>query len=112
MSIGLLPGRPKRDSSPGIRRGLVRCGIALGLLCLCASAAAGGAEARHPLLYGVAGLPDPAAITAYTAAVCGSIVTAVNTALLVLERWEGRRKRRRRRRDEKDGKGADAQTGD
>lgn len=82
------------------RRGsLTWAGIACGLACIGFSAAASGAG-EPPRIYGA--IPDPAAITAYAMAICGSVITVANTLFRVWDMVQDRRHPRRKRHHEAD----------
>lgn len=77
-------------------------GIFLGLVCFGASVQA--APAIEHRILGLARMPSDAEITAYTTAICGAVITVVNTLLFVWQKLVAPHRARRRRRAKSDAK--------
>lgn len=88
-----MPETVDRGSRVAVAMALL--GVVLGLICFTASVQ--GAPVVEYRILAAAGMPPPDEITAYVTAVCGAIVTVVNTLLLVWQKLNERPKRRKRK---------------
>ena len=88
---------------PFARRGciipvlLAWLGIVLGLVSFGSAVVAAPVPLAGQPVFAMAALPTPSDITAYTAAVCGAVITALNTALLVWHKLSEPKRRRKRK---------------
>jgi hypothetical protein len=88
-----MPNVVNRGSSVAV--GMTYLGIFLGLVCFAASVQAEPAVEQR--FFSAVGMPPPDLIPASGPAVCGGLVTTVNTALFIWQKLSERPKRRKRK---------------
>lgn len=99
MSKACMPDRPSASQRcvSQLMESAAWIGLACGLLCIGASAAA----ATPGRMRAASSWPTPQEISSYTSAICGAILTVANAAFVIWHRLQRRPPRPRKRRKKK-----------